>query len=237
MAMDKRVACIRLRPCCFDASAGTTYETKETVRRSKKHFNRTSNGFNFKLRDMRPLSIKQQANRIEKILLQATKQEHVEGLKWYADARFFASKVASDYDLTLAQVSQLISLLSPQKKWDQNKADVVKFLDGETDGIFSTKKTLAECSAVVDAGFEIPENRMKTFSFAKCIEADSDHVVIDRHAIKIAYGQMSAKPIIITDKRYRDARDAYNMIADKYDMKGHEIQAVTWVAYKRIVGR
>jgi hypothetical protein len=190
---------------------------------------------------MKKLTIRQQANRIENILEMATDSEMIEGVKWYEDANEFALKVATEYDLTLAQVSQLISLLSPQKRWEQNKVDVLRFLDGETNGIFSTKRTLAECSAVVDEGFIIPESRMKTFAFAKCIEEakvnESDPVVIDRHAIKIAYGQMDAKPIIITDCRYREASEGYRIVAEKYGMKAHQVQAVTWVAYKRIVNR
>jgi hypothetical protein len=190
---------------------------------------------------MKKLTIKQQANRIHKILAMATAKEVVDGKTWYMDAHEFAQEVADEYSLSLSQVSQLISLLSPQKKWEQNKADVINFLDGETDSIFSTKKTLAECGAVVDEEFTIPNNRMKTFAFAKCIEEAKDNttdpVVIDRHAIKIAYGQMSAKPIIITDLRYREAEQAYRIVAKDNGLRAHEVQAITWVAYKRIVNR
>lgn len=187
------------------------------------------------------LSIKQQANRIRKVLDQATGSERKQGMMWYKDAHVFASDIAGAYELTVAQVAQLISLLSPQKKWEQNKADVVAFLDGDTDSIFSTKRTLEECGLVVDSNWTIPETRMKTHAFAKCIEEaynnESDPVVIDRHAIKIAAGQMSAKPIIITDKRYRDASEAYRIIGQEEGLPAHVIQAITWVAYKRIVNR
>jgi hypothetical protein len=190
---------------------------------------------------MKALTIRQQANRIKKILSKALDSEIAEGRSWYKDAHNFALSVTKEYDVTLKQACQLISLLSPQKKWEQNKADVLLFLEGETDGIFSTKKTLQECADVIDNGFEIPERRMKTFAFAKCIEEalnnESDPVVIDRHAIKIAFGQMSAKAIIITDKRYKDAREAYIQVANETGIKAHEIQAITWVTYKRIVNR
>lgn len=190
---------------------------------------------------MKKLTIKQQANRIRKILAMATAEEIVDGKVWYTDANKFAQEVAVNYSLSLSQVSQLISLLSPQKKWEQNKVDVINFLDGETDSIFSTKKTLAECGAVVNEGFTIPSSRMKTFAFAKCIEEAKDNttdpVVIDRHAIKIAYGQMNAKPIIITDLRYREAEEAYRIVAMDNGLRAHEVQAITWVAYKRIVNR
>lgn len=190
---------------------------------------------------MKRLSIKQQANRIQKILDQATVGERSEGMRWYQDAHDFAATVADEYGLSVREVSQLISLLSPQKKWEQNKADVIKFLDGETDGIFSTKRTLDECERVVTEGFNIPESRLKTFAFAKCIEEaydnETDPVVIDRHAIKIAFGQMKADAIIITDRRYKDAAEAYRIVAEKNGMRAHELQAVTWLTYKRIVKR
>ena len=190
---------------------------------------------------MEKLTIKQQANRIQKILNLATKTEIENGKNWYLEAYNFALEVSIDYSLTVTQVSQLISLLSPQKKWEQNKSDVVNFLNGDTGSIFSTKKTLSECASVVDEGFTIPSNRMKTFAFAKCIEEAKDNttdpVVIDRHAIKIAYGQMNAKPIIITDLRYKESELAYRMVAKENKLRAHEVQAITWVAYKRIVNR
>lgn len=190
---------------------------------------------------MKTLSIKQQTNRILKLYERATGPEESAGLVWYKEAQNFAIDVANEYDLTIRQVSQLISLLSPQKKWEQNKADVISFLDGSTSSIFSTKKTLSECEAVVDSNFEIPQSRLKTYAFAKCIEYAHDEkhdpVVIDRHAIKIAYGQQSAKPIIITEKRYRDASEAYVLASKKLGIRAHELQAITWVTYKRIVNR
>jgi len=190
---------------------------------------------------MKKLTVKQQANRIQKILNLATKTEIENGKNWYLDAYNFALEVSTDYSLTVSQVSQLISLLSPQKKWEQNKSDVVNFLNNDTGSIFSTKKTLSECVAVVDQDFTIPQNRMKTFAFAKCIEEAKDNttdpVVIDRHAIKISYGQMNAKPIIITDLRYKESELAYRMVARENKLRAHEVQAITWVAYKRIVNR
>jgi hypothetical protein len=185
------------------------------------------------------LSIKQQSNRIEKIYLQATNLERVNGLNWYNDANVWSKKIACLYGLNSVQISQLISLLSPQKKWSQNKKDVIDLIEGKIDSIFSCKRTLKECNEVINGNFTIPKNRLKTYSFAKCIEFNGliDLVVIDRHAIKIAFGQMSSNEIGITIKRYKDAASAYKLTAKKYGMSAAQMQAITWVTYKRIVNR
>ena len=185
------------------------------------------------------LSIKQQTNRIEKIFSFSTKADKKAGMSWYSDASRFADKTAEKYGLSKEQVCQLISLLSPQVKWARNKINVVDLIEGNVDGIFSCRRTISECERVVEGAFLIPKDRLKTYSFAKCIldAGQGEDIVVDRHAIKIAFGEMSAKEIGITKKRYLDAAKAYRIVAKKFNMSGAQMQAVTWVTYKRLVGR
>jgi hypothetical protein len=46
---------------------------------------------------MKALSIKQQANRIKKMLVKALDSEIAEGINWYKDAHNFALSVTKDY--------------------------------------------------------------------------------------------------------------------------------------------
>lgn len=189
---------------------------------------------------MKSLSINQQVNQIEKVYLQATEKEIKDGRNWYNDAYKFAVNTANKYGLTTKQICQLISLLSPQKKWAQNKIDVIRIIEEvDTESIFSCQRTLEECRQVINSNWTIPTNRTKTYKFALCIEFAGriDIAVIDRHAIKIAFGQYSAKPIGITPKRYSEAEEAYKILSDKYEMYAAQMQAITWVTYKRIVNR
>ena len=179
------------------------------------------------------LSIRQQSNRIEKWLSKATEADIIDGLQWYSNANKWASSLGD-----VATVAQITSILSAQCDWNGNKKNVINFLAGETQSIFANGRQLAECADALN-GWTIPMQRSKTFRFAATI-ADptrSDIVVIDRHAIKIAFDQTDSTEICITDKRYRDAEQAYQAVAQKYGLLGHQLQAIVWITYKRIVNR
>lgn len=196
------------------------------------------------MKKINPLTVRQQTNRIRKVYEQATIQEIESGLTWYNEARVFCTDMSTVYKCTVFEVAQITSLLSPQKKWEQNKEEVEAFLKLlkhdiiPLKGFFASKATMQECKDVILKGYVIPSHRTKTFSFAHNIAFDfSMCVTIDRHAIKIAYGEFDAKPIGITEKRYRQAQAAYETLATELNVKPYELQAITWVTYKRITGR
>lgn len=185
------------------------------------------------------LTIRQQANRIEKILNQSTTKEFKEGLNWYYDAHKFALELSELYNVKLIRVCHIISLLSPQTSWEKNKKNAIYFLNGKTDSIFSTQKTLKECERVLNGNFLIPDKRLKTFAFAESIltAGKTNKVVIDRHAFNVSQGRLKPIETVITPKRYKDAQKAYEIVSNKRGLNASELQAITWVTYKRIVGR
>lgn len=193
---------------------------------------------------MEKLTIRQQVNRIEKYMNQATSLEYKQGLNWYNDARLLCEKLSTQYNVTVYQVAQVISVLSPQKKWETNKLEVealfLEVFEGikPSFGFFATKKQLAECKEIIQGKFSIPPKRTKTWSFADNIAyTDSEQVTIDRHALRVAYDDKSAKIDKVTPVQYREAREAYRKIAIKYGLKAYQVQAITWCVYKRIVNR
>ena len=179
------------------------------------------------------LTVKQQSNRVNKWLKLATTTDITDGVQWYGDAHKWAAGLGD-----VATIAQITSILSAQCDWNGNKKNVANFLAGQHASIFASGRQLTECANALE-GWTIPENRSKTFRFAATI-ADptrSDIVVIDRHAIKIAFDQLDSKEICITDKRYRDAEQAYQDVAQKHGLLGHQVQAICWTTYKRIVNR
>jgi hypothetical protein len=153
---------------------------------------------------MKPLklTLRQQVNRIEKWLDLADSEEMVAGIQWYNEAYRWAFELSYLHSISTEEVAHITAILSSQCDWETNKANVAKFLSGDTSGIFATKKQLAECYQVLE-GWRIPAKRRKTHAFARTIADPSiqELVVIDRHAIKVAFDQQSADPICITDKR------------------------------------
>jgi hypothetical protein len=184
------------------------------------------------------------AENIRKWMDEAIEEDVEEGLGWYEGARKFCFSKADEFKVAPIRVATLVSLLSPQKKWEQNLEEVESFLNeyfhqiAPQQAYFASKKTMAECESVLSEGFEIPEHRTKTYSFADNIANPySTAVTIDRHAIKVANDDLTSQEISITAKRYREAAAAYNLVAVEEGLHAYQVQAITWVCYKRVVGR
>lgn len=193
---------------------------------------------------MKALTIRQQVNRIKKYMDLATSAEIEQGIEWYHQARVLCVELSKQYNVSLSQVAQVISVLSPQKKWETNKAEVIALFNEVYNDIkpsfnyFATKQQLKECKAIILGEFAIPYKRTKTYSFADNIaDKHSIEVTVDRHALRVAYDDKSAKIDKVSPKQYREARGAYRIVADSYGMEAYKIQAITWVVYKRIVNR
>jgi hypothetical protein len=193
---------------------------------------------------MKKLTVRQQVNRIVKYMDVATVLETKQGMSWYHDARMLCVELSSVYPVTLSQVSQCISVLSPQKKWETNKLEVVALFNQvfngvkPTFGFFATHKQVQECKDIIKGKFAIPYKRTKTYSFADNIASqDSDEVTIDRHALRVAYDSQDASIDKVSPVQYREARAAYKIVADSIGLKAFEVQAITWVVYKRVVNR
>ena len=193
---------------------------------------------------METLTIRQQVNRINRYMAAASASEFSQGLNWYSDARVLCAQLAERYHVSLSQVAQVISVLSPQKKWETNKLEVVALFNEVHNGVkpsfkyFATKQMLEECKAIILGEFSIPAKRTKTYSFADNISNhNSEAVTVDRHALRVAYDDKSAKLDMVSAKQYREAVDAYRIVAEQHGMKAYEVQAITWVVYKRVVNR
>ena len=194
---------------------------------------------------MAKLSVRQQANRILKWYKLASKQQVIEGMHWYNDAHVLASTLAAKYGISVLQVAQVISVLSPQKKWDTNKKETIALLhwhftgDAPKFGLFATAFTIAECHNILRGNFLIPTRRTKTYSFADNIAylEHSTEITIDRHALRVCYDDTSAKIDKVGINDYKYARQAYQQVADSLGIKAYQLQAITWVTYKQFVNR
>ena len=185
---------------------------------------------------MKTLTVRQQYNRLKKFY---NSMPDNNGKDWYYTANEWINEIANLYGYSDKKIATITSLLSPQQSWNQNKKNVVDFINGKYESIYASKKTLSECNLALINGWTIPKKRLKTYAFYKCLlnPDNSNHVVIDRHAIKVAYNQLSAKPISITSYRYRLASEAYKMLANELNILPSELQATLWVNYKKVVNR
>lgn len=190
----------------------------------------------------------QYVRNILKVYRQATAQEVTNGKLWYADALERCEVMASKYGCELHIVVGVVAALSPSNKWERNLIDADHMLDVFTSGgylddvVVSTYGKMKEKAwAVLQAGL-VGEadvagilNGPKITDFYWCI-LGRDTCVIDGHAWGIANRDrrtMQDVPSIGKAMR-KELQDAYGRAAKRAGVTAFEMQAITWVAWKRI---
>lgn len=182
----------------------------------------------------------------------ASAEEIQTGLEWYNNARTIASHIAITYDAPLRQVCGVIAALSPSNKWERNCRDAENFVrvfaagGNPLDLKASTYGRNKQKALDILNGIDIDEtlNGRKTVAFYHCIAGDSEHVCIDGHAYNIWMGEripLDSVPsmgkalyaTIVSD--YIEATMLINQVCNT-DYKPHEVQAITWTAWRRIIG-
>lgn len=193
---------------------------------------------------MNKLTVRQQANRILKWYCRASIEQVNEGMKWYNRAQVLAVELADTYGVSTLQAATVISLLSPQKKWDTNKQESRALFNEWFNGVkprhgyFATKRTLDECKLAIRGYFTLGNHRIKTYSFADNIAyTDSEEVTIDRHALRVAYDDTTTAIDKVSRLQYLAAREAYRKVALTLGIRAYQLQAIVWVTYKAYVNR
>lgn len=177
-----------------------------------------------------------QIKNILAIYREASPDELADGLSWYLEANRF---VKENFP-TVSGGANAISILSPQIDWASNKKNALLIQAyGPQIKIFATQEQKDDAHRAICGEYQIPPSALKTYNFARCIENpwDPEAVVVDRHAIKVAYGILGPALIKITKARYLEAAEAYRKAAQILGILPLQAQAVTWVTYKRLVNR
>ena len=143
----------------------------------------------------------------------------------------------------------VVAALSPNNKWDrnlQNAFDLCQaFIEGQDlDSIkvstYHTMKRKAwyilETMPTYDETVTIL-NGKKIVSFFRNIMGDETDITIDGHARNIYYNDrqgLTTPNTNIKKLEYVDIQKAYKRASKKLGLKAYELQAITWVAWKRI---
>ena len=183
----------------------------------------------------------------------ATPEEKRDGIVWYADALRDCTRIATDLELPVHIVTGVCAALSPNNKWDKNIINArdlcAAFVNG--DGMDSVKvstyhKMKSKAWSILEA---MPDhdsviailNGQKIVSFYNNIMGD-DTCTIDGHARNIAYGErvgLTDDKTNIGVKEYRSLQTDYVSAAKRTRVNGRalkafELQAITWVTWRRI---
>lgn len=192
-------------------------------------------------------------NNIKAIYQLATLTEQQDGIAWYPAANQIAISLADRHEISEEQAIGVIAALSPRNRWERNVEDADRLIAAYNAGgpeqaeltkvcTFGGNKAKAirvlELSRAtgLDAVRAILSGP-KLREFASCIQG-LDDVCIDGHAFCIwAANRTGVKDVpAIGVKLRRQIKLDYRVAADELGIKPSELQAITWVAWRRIHG-
>jgi len=181
----------------------------------------------------------------------AKSSEIKHGLTWYVNANSDCKEIAEKLELPLHIVIGVVSALSPNNKWERNIINAedlcTAFINGQDmDSIkVSTYHKMKQKAWSIlqsmpsyDETIEIL-NGKKIVSFFRNISGDETDITIDGHARNIYYNDkqgLTTPNTNIKKNEYKDIQKAYLRASKKLSIKAYELQAITWVAWRRIHG-
>jgi hypothetical protein len=188
------------------------------------------------------------AKNIISVFGHASTDEIEQGKRWYADALQAAQDIADKHELPLHIVVGVIAALSPTNKWERNLSDADNMCDVFVSGgyvedtapctykkmrdkAWSILVEMPDCASDVEPILKGP----KITDFFWCI-LGHDTCVIDGHAWCIANDDrrtMQEVPFIGVQKRL-ELQEAYTTAAEACGLTAYQIQAITWVTWKRM---
>ena len=186
----------------------------------------------------------------------ATTGEVVEGRDWYARANKIAAAIAGAHSISIEQAAGVIAALSPSNRWERNMVDAENLVRAYRAGGASEARQIKVCTfgKMKDKAIKVLEsewhdeidgilNGRKIVAFYRCIIGCDKTVCVDGHAYSIWFGdRMTLKDVpSIGKKLYGTITADYVEAAMILTKSGqvtepYEVQAVTWVTWRRLHG-
>lgn len=182
----------------------------------------------------------------------STQSDKNQGLNWYARALTFADNLGEVYDIHYTTIVAVIAALSPRNRWERNMQDAELMVKVKANGgtyhdllalkvcTFSANKEKAARILALnitdrDELLDILKGP-KLCEFFNCILGDVDDVCIDGHAYSVWLGdRITLANVPSIGKKLRQSIKAdYQQAAKNLGLKSHELQAITWVCWRRI---
>jgi hypothetical protein len=201
------------------------------------------------------LSMDEMVANIISIWKLSTPQEKRDGIVWYVDAHKECQQMSEDFGVSDYLAAGVVSALSPNNKWAiniRNARDLIdNFIQGEDINAFKVStypmnKVKAWEIMQENHDYEsmkVKLNGQKTTCFYANIMGE-DTCTVDGHARNIAYMErvnLTSDKSAVGKVEYREIQQAYILAAKKLRyqnkrVKSYELQAVTWVAWRRMHG-
>ena len=175
---------------------------------------------------------------MQKVYSQSTEEDLMYGKGWYERANLFCLALSEQYKVSEMKVAGVLSALSPQKEWGQNKALTEEFL--RTNGRISRHTSMQTNKARKilhyaknERDVEVCLGGLKTINFFNNVfkPSDRDYVTIDRHHIYLSIGWDAQS---CTPKQYEFLKENTIIFANQLDIVPNELQSILWVCWKRL---
>ena len=182
----------------------------------------------------------------------ASVEEIANGMAWYGVANCVAITLAEQYGIPANQAVGVIAALSPRNKWARNLVDAEQLIAAYKAGGAEQARLTKVCTfgankakaiKILESGLETLPTALEILSgpklreFASCI-AGQDDCCIDGHAWCIWQGSRVTLADVpsIGVKLRREIKSDYAQAAADLGLNAYELQAITWVAWRRIHG-
>ena len=185
---------------------------------------------------------------IASVYYQANDLDIQSGMTWYTNANNICKRLAARYGYTTSQVAGVMAALSPGCSWESNVVYTERLLSYHKNGLTCEESPKVgsygranKVKAWRIADGEQPLDVLgghKVRAFFTCIDnPESREVCIDRHAVSIVEGKPLGDKFSSytnTEKKYNAIANDYAVVAHDLEMLPHQLQAITWVVWRRI---
>lgn len=183
--------------------------------------------------------------RLDAIIAQATPQQVIDGKNWYAEMHATLQHDSALTGIPVFILAHVFSALSANTNIAANVRAYRTMLEA-----FNASKPMPRTATLYGASDEkawrilflqdaaLIGNGEKTRAFAMNLqeleqfEGGEPAVTVDTVMYQAATGRLLGKTIKIADNRYKRLRMAIQTVAQRYNLRGYECQAILWVAFR-----
>jgi thermostable 8-oxoguanine DNA glycosylase len=150
--------------------------------------------------------------------------------------------IAYQTDVPYDIVCGVTAALSPSNKWERNVKDVFNLLTLEKlPKVATYGRNLLVALKILKWGRVdgiLSGNKVVSF-YDNLLREDSTEVTVDRHVWNAYMGErqiISESGPRLTERRYVDCSNAYREAAGMFGIKPYQMQAITWLVWRRLNG-
>lgn len=164
-----------------------------------------------------------------------TPQDLRDGRSWYRKARRTAREIAADAGVSERVAAGVIAALSPRNAWPVNVASARTLLGVGTGKLAGTYANRRKAERIAAGDFSALQGP-KVSRFFRNITGDRQAVTVDTWAMRIALDDATYQTAP-RESQVQVTERAYQMAAGWHGLDPRDLQAATWIAYRRAHAR